>query len=165
MSVLANVLIVVATVFAMEGVALLAHKYVMHGPGWGWHRSHHEPHEGTLEKNDLYAVVFGGLALGLFIYASSEFGPLYWIAVGMTVYGLLYVFVHDGLVHQRWPFRHVPRNPYLKRLVQAHRLHHAVEGREGCVSFGFLYAPPVRALREKLRAGRGERRDSSEVQG
>ena len=75
----------------------------------------------------------------------------------MTIYGCLCFVVHDGLVHQRWPFRHVPKNPYLKRLVQAHRLHHAVEGREGAVSFGFLYAPPVRSLREKLRAGRGER--------
>lgn len=154
MVVLVNALIVVATVLVMEGLALLTHKYLMHGPGWGWHRSHHEPHEGGLEKNDLYAVVFGGFALALFVFASAEFGPLYWIAIGLTIYGLLYAVVHDGLVHQRWPFRHVPRNPYLKRLVQAHRLHHAVDGREGCVSFGFLYAPPVRQLREELRAGR-----------
>lgn len=158
MVVLVNVLIVVATVLAMEGVALLTHKYLMHGPGWGWHRSHHEPHEGVLEKNDLYAVVFGALALALFVFASAEFGPLYWVAIGLTVYGLLYAVVHDGLVHQRWPFRHVPRNPYLKRLVQAHRLHHAVDGREGCVSFGFLYAPPVRRLREELRAGQAKPR-------
>lgn len=156
MSVVVNAVIVAVTVVAMEGVALLAHRYVMHGPGWGWHRSHHEPHAGTLEKNDLYAVVFGGLALALFLFASREFGPLYWIAVGMTLYGFLYFVVHDGLVHQRWPFRYVPRNGYLKRLVQAHRLHHAVEGREGCVSFGFLYAPPVRRLRAELRARHGD---------
>ena len=160
MSALMNVLVVVVTVFAMEGIALLTHKYLMHGPGWGWHRSHHEPHDGAFEKNDLYAVVFGALAMALFIYASSESGPLYWIAVGMTIYGFLYAVVHDGLVHQRWPFRHVPRNPYLKRLVQAHRLHHVVEGREGCVSFGFLYAPPVRRLREELRSGRSKSTDA-----
>lgn len=159
MPIVVNVLVVVATVLAMEGVALLTHKYLMHGPGWGWHRSHHEPHDGALEKNDLYAVVFGVMALALFVFASSDFGPLYWMAVGMTVYGFLYAIVHDGLVHQRWPFRYVPRNTYLKRLVQAHRLHHAVEGREGCVSFGFLYAPPVRRLRDELRAGRGKPRD------
>jgi beta-carotene 3-hydroxylase len=75
----------------------------------------------------------------------------------MTAYGFLYFVVHDGMVHGRWPFRYVPRSGYLKRLVQAHRLHHAVEGREGCVSFGFLYAPPVRKLRDALRAGRPER--------
>lgn len=144
-------LLVFTTVLAMEAVAWAAHRYVMHGWGWGWHRSHHEPHTGWFEVNDLYAIVFAGLAIGLFFVASHLWPPLFWIAVGMTVYGLLYAFVHDGLVHQRWPFRHRPRNAYLRRLVQAHRLHHAVEGRERCVSFGFLYAPPVRALKDRLR--------------
>jgi beta-carotene 3-hydroxylase len=155
MSIVAGIAIVVATVVVMEGVALLTHKYLMHGPGWGWHRSHHEDHDGVLEKNDLYAVVFAGLALLLIVFASPEAGPLYWIGIGMTVYGFLYFFVHDGLVHQRWPFRYVPKNPYLKRLVQAHRLHHAVEGREDCVSFGFLYAPPVRRLKQELQTKHG----------
>lgn len=156
MSFVVNIGVVVATVLAMEGVALAVHRFVMHGPGWDWHRSHHEPHSGILEKNDLYAVVFAGLALALILFGSAEAGPLYWVGVGMSVYGVLYFVVHDGLVHQRWPFRHVPKNPYLKRLVQAHRLHHAVDGRDGAVSFGFLYAPPVRRLREKLRAQRPE---------
>ncbi len=38
-----NTLIVLLTVAAMELVAALAHKYIMHGWGWGWHESHHEP--------------------------------------------------------------------------------------------------------------------------
>lgn len=155
MTYLINGLAMVATVAAMEFVALAVHKHVMHGIGWGWHRSHHEPHDDTLEKNDLYAIVFAGLALLLIVLASSDFGPVYWVGVGMTIYGSLYFFVHDGLVHQRWPFRYVPKHPYLKRLVQAHRLHHAVEGREGCVSFGFLYAPEVRGLRAELRERHG----------
>jgi beta-carotene 3-hydroxylase len=150
---LVNAAILVGTVLLMEVVAWAVHKYIMHGPGWGWHRSHHVEHEGTLEKNDLYAVLFAGFAVVLVIFSSGQ-GPLYWVGIGMSVYGALYFFVHDGLVHQRWPFRYVPRNGYLKRLVQAHRLHHAVEGREGGVSFGFLYAPPVRRLKEELRRGR-----------
>jgi beta-carotene 3-hydroxylase len=154
-TVLVNTGIVLATAAAMEVVAWAVHRYVMHGWGWAWHRSHHEPHDSLLEANDLYAVLFAGLALALIVFAQAEFGPLYWIGVGMTLYGFLYFVVHDGLVHQRWPFRMRPRNPYLKRLVQAHRLHHAVKGKDGCVSFGFLYAPPVRALKETLRA-RGE---------
>ncbi len=149
---LVNGAILIGTVLLMEVVAWAVHKYIMHGPGWGWHRSHHVEHEGTLEKNDLYAVLFAGLALLLVLFSPGR-GPLYWVGIGMSVYGALYFFVHDGLVHQRWPFRYVPRNGYLKRLVQAHRLHHAVEGREGGVSFGFLYAPPVRRLREELRRG------------
>lgn len=147
---LVNTSIVLLTVAAMEGVAWAAHKYVMHGWGWGWHKSHHEPREGVFERNDLYAVVFAGIAI-LLIYFYRNGGPLLWVGVGMTVYGFLYFFVHDGITHQRWPFRYVPRNGYLKRLVQAHRLHHAVEGKEGCVSFGFIYAPPPAALKAKLK--------------
>ena len=60
-----NSLVFLATLIGMEGFAFLAHKYVMHGWGWGWHRSHHEPRTGWFEKNDLYAVVFAGVAIVL----------------------------------------------------------------------------------------------------
>ncbi|KGJ13614.1 beta-carotene hydroxylase [Paracoccus sanguinis] len=147
-------LIVVVTVAGMEAVAYAVHRWVMHGPlGWGWHKSHHEAdHEGVFEKNDLYAVVFSVLAIALFALGSRWWPPLWWIAVGMSVYGVIYFVVHDGLVHQRWPFRVVPKRGYLRRLYQAHRLHHAVEGRDDCVSFGFVYAPPVDDLKARLRA-------------
>lgn len=149
-AVLLPALIVVATVAATELGAVLIHRHVMHGFGWGWHRSHHVDHDTLLEENDLYAVAFAGLAVAL-MAAGHWVAPLFWIAVGLAVYGLLYFIVHDGLVHQRWPFRHVPRRGYLKRLYQAHKLHHAVEGRDGTVSFGFLYAPPLDKLRADLR--------------
>ena len=35
----------------------------------------------------------------------------------------------------------------MKRIVQAHRLHHVVETKEGTVSFGFLWAPKPEALK------------------
>ena len=57
--------IVLVTVAGMELFAWAAHRWVMHGWGWGWHRSHHEPRGGWFEKNDLYAVVFAGVAIGL----------------------------------------------------------------------------------------------------
>lgn len=147
---------VVFTVIGMELTATAVHRYIMHGWGWGWHRSHHEPREGAWERNDLYALVFAGLSLGLFV-AGQHWPVLWWIGVGLVVYGLLYTLLHDGLVHRRLPVGLVPRRGYLKRLVQAHRLHHSVRGREGTVSFGFLYAPPVARLVERLRAERGVR--------
>ena len=156
-----NTLILLATVALMEAVAALSHKYIMHGWGWGWHLSHHEPHTSRFELNDLYAVVFAVLSVGLIYYGVQGMWPLQWIGAGMTTYGALYFMVHDGLVHQRWPFRYIPRRGYLKRLYMAHRLHHAVRGKEDCVSFGFLYAPPVSKLQAVLRsrntrASRGE---------
>lgn len=147
--------IVAAAVAGMELVAYLTHRYLMHGAfGWDLHRDHHEPEGHAFERNDLYAVGFAVLVTALFA-AGNWIWPLQPIAIGATIYGLLYFIVHDGLVHQRWPFRHVPRKGYLRRLYQAHKLHHATQGREGAVSFGFLYAPPIRQLKDELaRAAR-----------
>lgn len=151
---LVPVLLVVGTVAFMEWFASWSHKHIMHGWGWGWHKSHHEPHDGAFEKNDLYALVFSGVAIGLFLAGSLWMPVLFWIALGVTIYGGLYFFLHDGLVHQRWPFRYVPRRGYFKRVYQAHRLHHAVQGKDGCVSFGFVYAQPVDRLLKQLEANR-----------
>ncbi len=148
-----NAAVVIAMVVVMEGVAYLTHRYVMHGPvGWGWHRSHHEETEGTFERNDLYAVVFMVLSGVLIAVGLAGVWPLRQMGIGLMVYGVLYFIVHDGLVHQRWPFRYMPRRGYAKRLVQAHKLHHAVEGRDGCVSFGFLYASKPAALKARLKS-------------
>jgi beta-carotene 3-hydroxylase len=97
-------------------------------------------------------VVFGALTVGL-IWASSQNGhhPLYFVGIGATLYGLAYFLLHDVLVHGRLPLRWRPKHGYLKHLVQAHRMHHATHGREGAVSFGFLYAPPIRRLKAALQ--------------
>jgi beta-carotene 3-hydroxylase len=141
MSTFSIILIVVATVFVMEFVAWASHKYIMHGWGWDWHRDHHEPHNNVLEKTDLFTVGY---------YYSL---PLWWAAVGVTVYGMIYTFIHDGLVHQRF-FRWVPKRGYAKRLVQAHKLHHATVGKEGGVSFGFVFARDPIKLKADLKKQR-----------
>jgi len=150
---LVPLLLVVGTVAFMEWFATWSHKHIMHGWGWGWHKSHHEPHDDAFEKNDLYAVVFAGVAIAMFA-AGEWWRPLTWIALGITIYGFLYFVLHDGLVHHRWPFKYIPRKGYLKRVYQAHRLHHAVEDKDGCVSFGFVYAPPVSKLVKQLHENR-----------
>ncbi len=152
-------LIVIATVAAMEWVAWASHKYVMHGFGWAWHRDHHEPHDGRLEKNDRFALVGAAMSMAMFALGSGwvlgerAWWPGTWIGLGILGYGIIYTLVHDGLVHQRW-FRYVPRRGYLKRLVQAHNLHHAAVGKEGGVSFGFVWARDPAALKEDLRRQR-----------
>lgn len=152
-------LLTLAVFFAMEGVAWCTHRYIMHGPlGWGWHRDHHEPHDKAFEVNDLYGVVGALVGTGLFVLAWLT--GLWWvraIALGVTLYGLVYAFVHDGLVHQRWPWRWMPKNGYARRLVQAHKLHHAVQTREGAVSFGFVFAPDPHRLSATLKARRAAR--------
>ena len=149
-------LLVAASAFlAMEGFAWIAHRYVMHGWGWGWHRSHHEPRRGRVEKNDAFSLFGVGIALGLFgIAGALDMPSLRAAAFGVTAYGVVYWLVHDGLVHQRWPWRWTPRGGYLRRLVQAHRLHHAVRTRDGALSFGFLLVPDPKRLAERLKARR-----------
>lgn len=128
----------------------------MHKAGWAWHKSHHEPRSSLFEKNDLYALVFAAISIVLFI-AGGFVPALWWVGLGMVAYGLFYALLHDVLVHRRIRLPLQPRRGYLKRLVQAHRLHHAVRDREGAVSFGFLYAPPVATLVHQLRANRKPR--------
>jgi beta-carotene 3-hydroxylase len=152
-------LIVLTSVLAMEWVAWASHKYIMHGWGWAWHRDHHEPHDRTFEKNDLYGVVGAVMSISMFaigsplVMGSAAWWPGTWIGLGILFYGIIYTLVHDGLVHQRY-FKWVPRRGYAKRLVQAHNLHHATTSKEGGVSFGFVFARDPAALKAELKAQR-----------
>lgn len=159
MSPVAAIITVLLTVLAMEGVAWASHRYVMHGFGWNWHRDHHEPYDGLLEKNDLFALVGAAMSISMFALGSpmirgdAAWEPGTWIGLGILIYGVIYTLIHDGLVHQRW-FRWVPKRGYAKRLVQAHKLHHATVGKEGGVSFGFVFARDPARLKQELRAQR-----------
>jgi beta-carotene 3-hydroxylase len=158
-SLIVRSLLVLGTVVAMECIAWASHKYVMHGFGWAWHRDHHEPHDKFLEKNDRFALFGAALSIGLFaigspwIMGAAAWWPATWLGLGVLVYGLIYTLIHDGLVHQRW-FHWVPRKGYARRLVQAHKLHHATIGKEGGVSFGFLWARSPDRLKRELAAQR-----------
>jgi len=150
---LTGFLIFLATVIVMEGVAYVAHRWVMHGPGWFLHASHHRPRTGNWEANDLYAVIFATPSITL-IFGGVNLGWgawTIWMGAGIAAYGAIYFGFHDVIVHKRLNHRYVPRSNYMKRIVQAHRLHHAVETKDGTVSFGFLWAPPPEALKAELK--------------
>ena len=159
MAALVSLSIVLTTIIAMELVAWASHKYVMHGFGWAWHRDHHEPHDRSLEKNDLFGLVGAAMSITMFAFGSSlvlgnaAWPPATWIGLGILGYGIIYTLVHDGLVHQRY-FRWVPRGGYAKRIVQAHKLHHATIGKHGGVSFGFVFARNPSKLKDELRRQR-----------
>ena len=152
----AALLLFLVTVAVMEGFAYVMHRWVMHGPGWFLHESHHRARAGNWELNDLYAVIFavpsivlllGGVQLGWWPGWT-------WIGAGIAAYGAIYFGFHDVIVHRRLPTRYLPRGAYMKRIVQAHRLHHAVETKEGGLSFGFLVAPRPEALKAELNRRR-----------
>jgi beta-carotene 3-hydroxylase len=157
---LALILLWFATVVAMEGFAYVMHRWVMHGPGWFLHESHHRVREGRFELNDLYAVIFALPSITL-IYGGVQAGWGGWataVGVGSATYGAIYCGFHDVIVHRRLAHRYIPKSAYMKRIVQAHRLHHAIESKHHGLSFGFLFAPPVDRLMVQLDDSRAQLR-------
>ncbi len=158
MSILSGLGVFILTVLFMEGFAYVAHRWLMHGPGWFLHKSHHQPRTGTFELNDLYAVIFAVPSISLFWYGIGlGHGALYaWMGGGIAAYGAIYFGFHDVIVHKRIGHRYLPKSTYMKRIMQAHRLHHVVETKDGTVSFGFLWAPKPEVLKAQLaKGGRG----------
>lgn len=152
MSIWSGLVVFIATVIFMEGFAYVAHRWLMHGPGWFLHESHHRPRTGMFELNDLYAAIFAIPSISLFWYGIGlGHGPLYaWIGGGIAAYGAIYFGFHDVIVHKRIGHRYIPKSSYMKRIMQAHRLHHVVETKDGTVSFGFLWAPKPEVLKAQL---------------
>jgi beta-carotene 3-hydroxylase len=126
---LVPVLLVALSFVAMEGVSYLTHRYVMHGVGMRWHRSHHAPANGGFEPNDLFPLCFSVLGFGLFLAATMvpALGPLFPVAIGVTLYGGCYLFVHDIAIHRRLHVR-VPAVRYVTWLREAHARHHRFGG-------------------------------------
>lgn len=152
MSLIGLIALFLLTVTLMEGFAYVMHRWVMHGAGWFLHASHHRPRKGNWELNDLYFVIFAAPSI-LLLLGGVQWGWGNWataVGAGIAAYGAIYLGFHDIIVHQRVRHRYVARSSYMKRIVQAHRLHHVVETREGNVSFGFLIAPAPEVLKRKL---------------
>ncbi len=145
-----GILITLAAFITMEGVAWTVHKYVMHGWLWSLHEDHHIPEKRGLERNDWFAVFFAAPAILLFV-AGLQFPPAHWAAIGVTLYGAVYFGFHDIIVHRRLRVPFKIRQPYLRHIIKAHRFHHAVREKNGAVSFGFLIAPSISHLKQKLR--------------
>lgn len=152
-------LVCLVTIAVMEGVAWAMHRYLMHGPLWFIHRSHHERRTGWFELNDAYGLLFALASIACIHFGQEGRPVMLGIGLGLLGYGCVYFLLHDVLVHRRVPHRFTPQDGYLARVVQAHHLHHATRGRDGCVSFGFIYAPRPEHLRRMLAEIRRQAKD------
>ncbi|KAK5777696.1 hypothetical protein PVK06_045663 [Gossypium arboreum] len=85
--------------------------------------------EGAFELNDVFAVVNALPAIALLSYGffNGGFVPglCFGAGLGITVFGMAYMFVHDGLVHRRFPVGPIANVPYLRKVAAAHQIHHA----------------------------------------
>lgn len=143
LTVILYILIAAATFLFWEFVAWFSHKYIMHGLLWTWHKSHHTVHDHSLERNDLFALVFSLPCIGILYYATLVNYNPYLIAVGIGIfcYGAFYFIFHDIIVHQRIHWRPAKKSKYLQRIINAHYVHHSKHSKKGCEAFGFLIAP------------------------
>ncbi|KAL1069371.1 hypothetical protein V6Z11_D12G261500 [Gossypium hirsutum] len=113
----------VGAAVGMEYWARWAHRALWHASLWHMHESHHRAREGAFELNDAFAVVNALPAIALLSYGffNGGFVP----GLGITVFGMAYMFVHDGLVHRRFPVGPIANVPYLRKVAAAHQIHHA----------------------------------------
>lgn len=136
------IFLVIGSFLFMEFVAWFTHKYVMHGFLWSWHKSHHTVHDHVLEKNDLFAVVFSVPSIVLIMLGTiTSLKFMFYIGVGIAAYGAFYIIFHDIIVHRRIKIKYKAKSKYMKRIMNAHYVHHTVHTKEGGEAFGFLWAP------------------------
>ena len=138
-----SLLIVVMSFLMMELIAWATHKYVMHGFMWYFHKDHHlKDHTNIWERNDIFFFIFA-LPAVILIYFGYQTGQIndtrLLIGIGITLYGIFYLLVHDLLSHQRLNILTRTNNPYLKALRKAHKIHHKNLGKNDGKNFGFLF--------------------------
>ena len=139
---LSPALIVLATFVTMEGVAWVAHKYLMHGLMWYFHEDHHVHEPGFFEKNDAFFLIFAVPSAWCFITGSMAGGDFrVWIGTGIAAYGLAYFLVHDIFIHQRFKIFTRTENVYLMAIRKAHKVHHKHLSKEDGECFGMLWVP------------------------
>lgn len=118
----------VGAAVGMEFWARWAHKALWHASLWHMHESHHRPREGPFELNDVFAIINAGPAIALLSYGFFHKGLVpglcFGAGLGITVFGMAYMFVHDGLVHKRFPVGPIANVPYFRKVAAAHQLHH-----------------------------------------
>uniref|UniRef100_A0A453CL73 beta-carotene 3-hydroxylase n=1 Tax=Aegilops tauschii subsp. strangulata TaxID=200361 RepID=A0A453CL73_AEGTS len=139
----------VGAAVGMEFWAQWAHKALWHASLWHMHESHHRPRDGPFELNDVFAIINAGPAIALLAYGFFHRGLIpglcFGAGLGITLFGMAYMFVHDGLVHRRFPVGPIADVPYFRRVAAAHKIHH-MDKFEG-VPYGLFLGPKVSARR------------------
>ena len=138
---LTYVIIISITFVLMEGVAWFLHKYVMHGFGWFLHEDHHRSSKGRFEKNDIFGLFFSLLSFSLILTGFLDgFDYKFALGIGVMLYGLGYLLIHDIFFHKRIKIKFKLKSKYIKRVLNAHATHHQKSTAHTGICFGFLYA-------------------------
>lgn len=128
----------------MEVFTWLTHKFVMHGFLWSLHRDHHiKDPDSFFERNDYFFVIFAIPSIIMFAIgnANPQLWYLFYIALGITIYGFAYFMVHEIFIHQRFKLFTRTDNIYFRAIRKAHKIHHKHLGKEDGECFGMLMVP------------------------
>ena len=143
MQTLLYIAIVIVTFCLMECVTWLTHKYIMHGLFWNLHEDHHNKTEHFFEKNDYFFVMFACVSMIFFFIGNFVEGYrfMFFIGIGITLYGIAYFMVHDVFIHQRFKWFTKTNNIYFRALRKAHKIHHKHLNKQEGECFGMLFVP------------------------
>lgn len=157
---LGYLLLMIGAFCLMEGVAWLAHKYLMHGLLWYLHKDHHQKEDGFFEKNDAFFLIFATPCIILLWFGVTDAIPwMIFVGIGIFLYGAAYFLVHDVIIHQRFKWLSRSDNTYVRAIRWAHKMHHKHLDRFDGESFGMLFV--ARKYWDKVRKDRAIQRGAT----
>lgn len=160
MSVAGFVVVLIVSFALMEPLTAATHRWVMHGIGEWFHRSHHRPgRKVRWERNDWFPVAFATIVMfGMWLgFNRNGFAGLVPLTIGVTLYGAVYALVHDGYIHRRIDPFGERRTAYLDHVADSHRIHHLYNG----APYGMLV--PIVPAELRARAERTDRDPFAEI--
>ena len=143
MNVWLSVLITITTFLIMESVAWLSHKYLMHGFLWFFHEDHHQHNTNIkpFERNDFFFLLFAFPGILLIFFGFEKLSVLFWIGLGISIYGFAYFLIHDVFIHRRLKWLRNIDSAYFRAIRKAHKVHHKHFYKEDGECFGMLWVP------------------------
>lgn len=141
---LVDIPVAVAGFFGMEAVARLMHKYLMHGILWSVHKDHHIDMGHKFQRNNLFGLFFAAIAISLFtLTVKTGDAAFASVGFGMAMYGLVYLVVHDMIIHNSYlHLRNRKHSKYVENLIAVHEMHHVNDGKNRGRNWGFLFYIP-----------------------
>ncbi len=135
------ILLIVIGFLFMEFISYLMHKYLQHGVLWNLHEDHHRYTKTRFEKNDIFTLFFTMVTIFLLITGFlNGYDYRFWFGLGIFSYGMGFFLYHDMVFHRRIKIKYKPTNRYIKRVINAHRMHHQRSTATSGINFGFFLA-------------------------
>lgn len=115
--------------------------YARYAHGNSWHNESsrlyeiHMTHHGKKSKDDLFEsndylgimnffLVIGPLIWSAIVPPTYGTMALLGLCIGISIFGVSYAIVHDGIHHRRFPVYGLDQIPCLRRIADAHGKHH-----------------------------------------